>query len=258
MLKIVPPQILSEPELAPSMSHPQDESLPPAKLPRVQDPAVLQSAADPPKAQPPVPDQQASAPKSLEQKPLLVRRQIRVPNPAVKAARTRLKQRITKRALGPFAGGSVRAKSLVSELEKHAKHLATQVPVTAAPVESQPLQSNPSEQEVSVDNRPSSSLFDTLPEHQSNPEEQRTKKQKTQSDEEAREKPNQPTDLPKWDDSFWELLSASDYPEVHPDDGLLVEEDLPPEARRCPKPVRRLIRNCHRNPGHPSNSALVR
>ena len=77
-------------------------------------------------------------------------------------------------------------------------------------------------------------------------------------DDEAKEKPNQPSDLPKWDDSFWELLNAGDYPEVHPDDDLLGEEDLPPEARRCPKPIRRLIRNCHRNLGHPSNFALVR
>ena len=39
---------------------------------------------------------------------------------------------------------------------------------------------------------------------------------------------------------------------------ILGEEELPPAARRCPKPVRRLIRNCHRNLGHPSNYALVR
>ena len=53
-------------------------------------------------------------------------------------------------------------------------------------------------------------------------------------------------------------MNAHDYPDANPDSDLLTEEELPPEAGRCPKPVRRLIRNCHRNLGHPSNSALAR
>ena len=54
------------------------------------------------------------------------------------------------------------------------------------------------------------------------------------------------------------MLNAHDYPTTNPDDDLLGEEDLPHEARKCPKHVRRLIRNCHRNLGHPSNFSLVR
>ena len=43
------------------------------------------------------------------------------------------------------------------------------------------------------------------------------------------------------------------------DDLLLGNDaDLPPEARRCPIPVRRMIRNAHNSLGHPSNHALVR
>ena len=51
---------------------------------------------------------------------------------------------------------------------------------------------------------------------------------------------------------------AADYPTENPDDDLLGEEDLSPAARRCSKEVRRLVRNAHRNLGHPSNFALVR
>ena len=36
------------------------------------------------------------------------------------------------------------------------------------------------------------------------------------------------------------------------------EEDLPAEARQVPRPVRRQIRNAHRNLGHPSNESLAR
>ena len=72
-------------------------------------------------------------------------------------------------------------------------------------------------------------------------------------------KPVKGSDLEPWDDNFYGLLQAADYPTGDPDDDLVQgEEDLPPQARRCPKPVRRLIRNAHRNLGHPSNFSFVR
>ena len=72
-------------------------------------------------------------------------------------------------------------------------------------------------------------------------------------------KPTKGSDLEPWDDHFYGLLQAADYPTGDPDDDLVLgEEDLPAQARRCPKSVRRLIRNAHRNLGHPSNYSLVR
>ena len=66
-------------------------------------------------------------------------------------------------------------------------------------------------------------------------------------------KPVKGTDLEPWNDGFYGLLQAADYPTGDPDDNLIQgEDDLPPAARRCPKAVRRLIRNAHRNLGHPS------
>ena len=70
--------------------------------------------------------------------------------------------------------------------------------------------------------------------------------------------PGKQADLRPWDPTFHGLLHAHDYPEGNPDGDLLTEEELPPEARRCPKPVRSFIRNCQRNLGHPGNFALVR
>ena len=66
-------------------------------------------------------------------------------------------------------------------------------------------------------------------------------------------------DLEPWDDGFFGLLQADDYPTGDPDDDLIQgEDDLLPAARRCPKAVRRLIRNARWNLGHPSNFSLVR
>ena len=57
---------------------------------------------------------------------------------------------------------------------------------------------------------------------------------------------------------FYGLLQAVDYPIGDPDEDLAGgEEDLSPAARRCSKKVRRLVRNAHRNLGHPSNFSLV-
>ena len=57
-------------------------------------------------------------------------------------------------------------------------------------------------------------------------------------------------------------LTGEDIPDITTDDvdDLMIGNDaeLPPEARRCPIVVRRLIRNAHQNLGHPSNYALVR
>ncbi len=66
-------------------------------------------------------------------------------------------------------------------------------------------------------------------------------------------------DLQPYPDDFFAHLTAEDIPDWNSAD-LLVggDADLPPEARRCPIDVRRMIRNAHCNRGHPSNHALVR
>ena len=66
-------------------------------------------------------------------------------------------------------------------------------------------------------------------------------------------------DLDPYPDDFFAHLTAEDIADWNADD-LLVggDADLPPEARRCPTSVRRVIRNAHNNLGHPSNHALVR
>ena len=104
--------------------------------------------------------------------------------------------------------------------------------------------------------QPASSLLDTLPGVE--PVEQQAKRPRVDAQEPPLEKPNSTKDLPKWGDDFYGMLNAHDMPDENPESDLLTEEELPPEARRCPKHVRRLIRNCHRNLGHPSNFALVR
>jgi hypothetical protein len=66
-------------------------------------------------------------------------------------------------------------------------------------------------------------------------------------------------DLPQYDDDFYAHLTAEDIPDWNTDDLLVGNDaDLPPEARKCPIDVRRIIRNAHNNLGHPSNHALVR
>ena len=86
--------------------------------------------------------------------------------------------------------------------------------------------------------RPATSLIDDIWEQGEKPE---------------LKKPTKGTDLEPWSDEFYGLLQPADYPTGDPDDDLLSEEDLPPAARRVSKEMRRLVRNAHRNLGHPSN-----
>ena len=66
-------------------------------------------------------------------------------------------------------------------------------------------------------------------------------------------------DLEPYVDDFYSHLTAEDIPDWNTDDLLIgADENLPPEARKCPVDVRRMIRNAHNNLGHPSNYALVR
>ena len=66
-------------------------------------------------------------------------------------------------------------------------------------------------------------------------------------------------DLDPYTSDLFSYLTAEDIPDWNSDDLLIGNDaDLPPEARRCPLPVRRMIRNAHNNLGHPSNFALVR
>ena len=65
-------------------------------------------------------------------------------------------------------------------------------------------------------------------------------------------------DTKPWDDDMFAFLTGEDYaPDMAADD-LIAPEALPPEARKCPEHLRRMVRNAHRNLGHPSNFALVR
>ena len=66
-------------------------------------------------------------------------------------------------------------------------------------------------------------------------------------------------DLDPYTSDFYSHLISEDIPDWNTDDLLIgQDEDLPPEARKCPVDVRRMIRNAHNNLGHPSNYALVR
>jgi hypothetical protein len=58
---------------------------------------------------------------------------------------------------------------------------------------------------------------------------------------------------------MFSYLNCEDCPDWDPTDDLTCEEtDLPPEARRVPEKLKRMVRNAHRNLGHPGNFALVR
>ena len=100
-------QQLPEPE-ASKISTPTSLTEPPSKVPRIE------SAAEPPQVTPPEAPAGAEEPSILTQPltqelavPQKVRRTI---NPAIKAAKQRIKRNVTKRSLAPHAGGMVRAK----------------------------------------------------------------------------------------------------------------------------------------------------
>ena len=66
-------------------------------------------------------------------------------------------------------------------------------------------------------------------------------------------------DMDPYPDDFYAHLTGEDYPDMTTDDLLIGgDSDLPPDARKCPIDVRRMIRNAHSNLGHPSNHAMVR
>ena len=84
-----------------------------------------ESAAVPATVVPPEAPPAAETPSSLAQ-PLSKSlapstRKTRIINPAVKAARVRLKRNVTQRSLAPIAGGSVKAKQMLKELEEAAE-----------------------------------------------------------------------------------------------------------------------------------------
>ncbi len=68
----------------------------------------------------------------------------------------------------------------------------------------------------------------------------------------------QKTTVEPWPDDYYAFLTGEDIPDVTPEADLIGGEELPPEARKCPEAVRKMIRVAHRNLGHPSNHALVR
>ncbi len=89
-------------------------------------------------------------------------------------------------------------------------------------------------------------------------EEGKRKREEDEKDVQAdRKKPKHKDDLKPWTTDMFAHLTAEDIPEVM-DHQVTYDNHLPPEARKCPIPVRRMIHNAHRNLGHPSNAALVR
>jgi hypothetical protein len=126
--------------------------------------------------------------------------------------------------------------------------LATEIPPNTATAQA-------STEDNSTEGKPATNLMDSFEPAEPEPEEHKSKKAKLS---EGLEHPHKAKDLKPWDPTFYGFMNAHDYPQFDPDDDLVCEEELPPEARRCPKAVRRLIRNCHRNLGHPSNFSLVR
>ena len=61
-----------------------------------------------------------------------------------------------------------------------------------------------------------------------------------------------PHDLSSW-------LNCEDHPGHDPTGDIQYEElDMPPEARNLPEKMKKVVRNAHRNLGHPGNYALVR
>jgi len=70
---------------------------------------------------------------------------------------------------------------------------------------------------------------------------------------------NRSLDLPGYPHDVSSFLQCEDYDDRSPGDAVIFQEDdLPPEAKRVPASVKRMIRDAHRNLGHPSNFALVR
>ena len=73
----------------------------------------------------------------------------------------RLKQRLSRRALGPLAGGSVRAKKLLSELDKAAKELATEIPPNTATARAS-ADDDPTTQGMESQPAPATTLMDSF------------------------------------------------------------------------------------------------
>ena len=61
----------------------------------------------------------------------------------------------------------------------------------------------------------------------------------------------QKTTVEPWPDDYYAFLTGEDIPDVSPESDLIGGEELPPEARKCPEAVRKMIRVAHRNLGHP-------
>ena len=66
-------------------------------------------------------------------------------------------------------------------------------------------------------------------------------------------------DLPGYPQDIISFLECEDFDGYNPqNDTVLEEDDMPPEARKLPARLKRMVRNAHRNLGHPSNFSLVR
>ena len=65
----------------------------------------------------------------------------------------------------------------------------------------------------------------------------------------------QKTTVEPWPHDYYAFLTGEDIPDVTPEPDLIGGEELPPEARKCPESIRKMIRVAHRNLGHPSNHA---
>ena len=94
------------------------------------------------------------------------------------------------------------------------------------------------------------------------PTEPRTRSREDETQNNSRRRVRRKThkdDLEPYTDDMFAHLTAEDIPDWNTDDLLVGNDaDLPPEARRCPVDVRKMIRAAHNNLGHPSNHSLVR
>ena len=129
-------------------------------------------------------------------------------------------------------------------MDKAAKELATEIPPNTATAHA-------STEDDSIQGKPATNLMDSFegPPAEPEPEEHKSKKAKLS---EGFEHPHKAKDLKPWGPTFYGLMNAHDYPQFDPDDDLLCEEELPPEARRCPKSSKKIDKKLPSEPWPPN------
>ena len=189
----------------------------------------------PPQAAAPQPEQQARTP------------QARKFTQAVRAGRQRIPQ------ARPFAGGIERARRMLGHRLLQGLNPNTNPAETVPASESENMREKDFGERQEEPEIPGPVTSASIPSSSSTAPD-------TAARESARKKVRRhPHDLDPYPDDFFAHLTAEDIPDWNTDDLLIGgDADLPPEARKCPVDVRKMIRNAHVNLGHPSNHSLVR